>query len=650
MSLRESIDRPGEATAPSPTPAEPQDGQAASGWHRYRALLLIAGGALILRLLLVFVIHPTCPFDPDHWDRRYQTTPGLQQVDSAASGCLSIEGDSMPMYMEGRLLADGKGFSDPIRYMVVGTLSPTGWKPPMLSVIVAVLAKVGITSPDGVRAVSATMGAGAVGVIGLVAWRLSGRRAGVIAAVIAALYPLMWINDWRLLNESPLGLFTALTFWLSYRFWGRPTPARAAALGIVIGVAGYARFETPLIAFSLIGPLCLGIRYLKWSRRFALAFTAGFSMVAVLMPWWIFNMARFNQPSAITSTGGGWGLKNGSCDSAWYGDYIGYLDFECLDLELRSRHSLQLRNPNLDESDIDLIYRDHAVEYISNNLGRFPAVAAARAGRVWDLYRPIQNTEFNIEIEQRGSVDSWAALFCYYLVLPTGLCGIVLLARRRVTIAPFFGVSVVVTLAATLGFGLTRYRLPADVGLCVGAGVAVDALWARRRARAGGSGGLAGEGPNQPAEDIAAAAARMSRIHRWRVPRAAYGALGAVLIIGIGVVAWSSTLEPNPVPPPSNPELCARLAQLNLQRVGDLVSSDRASPVVIQRASDDLESISALLPADVRESISAIRAFIDKYLAPDSTPTRWADIPKADRDEVTNAALQLGIYQGKSCR
>jgi hypothetical protein len=68
-------------------------------------------------------------------------------------------------------------------------------------------------------------------------------------------------------------------------------------------------------------------------------------------------------------------------------------------------------------------------------------------------------------------------------MLPFGLLGLVALWRRRVTIIPFVAIAISVTLTAAVSFGITRYRVGADVALCIAAAVGIDAVirWFRHR-------------------------------------------------------------------------------------------------------------------------------------------------------------------------
>jgi asparagine N-glycosylation enzyme membrane subunit Stt3 len=57
---------------------------------------------------------------------------------------------------------------------------------------------------------SVAIGTCTIVVIGLVANRLAGPRAGLLAAGIAAVYPNLWMNDGLVMSEAPGGLLVAL--------------------------------------------------------------------------------------------------------------------------------------------------------------------------------------------------------------------------------------------------------------------------------------------------------------------------------------------------------------------------------------------------------------------------------------------------------
>src|SRR5262249_59089179 len=108
---------------------------------------------------------------------------------------------------------------------------PSAIHPPVFSLYLGVVSRLGADSALAHRIAACLAGAAAVGVIGLVGRRLAGDRAGLIAAVIAALFPYLWINDAVVLSESVLALTTALMLLAAYEFWRRPTQWRGGAFG-----------------------------------------------------------------------------------------------------------------------------------------------------------------------------------------------------------------------------------------------------------------------------------------------------------------------------------------------------------------------------------------------------------------------------------
>jgi hypothetical protein len=104
---------------------------------------------------------------------------------------------------------------------------------------------------------------------------------------------------------------------------------------------------------------------------------------------------------------------------------------------------------------------------------------------MWDLYAPFQNVELNDHVEGRGYYPSLIGLWYFWLLLPPAIYGAIVLRRRGTPLSPLLGLAVAVTLTAALTFGVTRYRVPAEVSLVILAAVGLDAAISRWRARAG---------------------------------------------------------------------------------------------------------------------------------------------------------------------
>src|SRR4029453_12916478 len=135
-----------------------------------------------------------------------------------------------------------------------------------------------------------------------VARRLAGNRGALLAAVIGALYPMLWINDAMVLSEALYVPMVALALLAAYRFWDRPDVAGALLLGGGVALAGLTRAEA-----LLIGPLVA--LPLAWGRREQLgglapaigrvAIAAG-AAAALVVPWLGYNLARFEEPTFMT--------------------------------------------------------------------------------------------------------------------------------------------------------------------------------------------------------------------------------------------------------------------------------------------------------------------------------------------------------------
>src|SRR5438105_1772604 len=100
-------------------------------------------------------------------------------------------------------LAHGKGFVVPF----FGYKGADAGHPPLTAVLVAPVAR--FTDNDiALRLPVAFAGAAVVGCIGIVAAQLAGRRAGLICAVLAAVYPNLWVHDGLLMAETLAALAT----------------------------------------------------------------------------------------------------------------------------------------------------------------------------------------------------------------------------------------------------------------------------------------------------------------------------------------------------------------------------------------------------------------------------------------------------------
>ena len=378
-------------------------------------------------------------------------------------------------HQQARLVADGHGFLNPFGYYApVGSAAhrvfETAIHPPAYTVFLAIPAKFGIDSVLSQRILTALLGTATVFLIGLLGRRIAGDRVGLIAAVLAAAYPALWVND------AVLGLETLYCFCLVvallflYRFWSTPSIAPVIGMAVALSVAALTRSEGLLLFVLVALPTFVLVPGIIVRDRVKFIGVTALVALLVMGPWVIRNLTTFDEPTVL-GTGFGWVLAYGNCDETYHGELLGYWSDQC---------ALKDYPPHLEESRVDLRARRKATDYISDHLTRVPVVVAARIGRVWDAFRPTQNVDLNAFYERRGDAASWAVLVGYYLLLPFAVLGLIVMRRRRVPIFPMIAIAVAVTITVALSFGITRYRAPVDAVLPVLAAVAIDALWRRR--------------------------------------------------------------------------------------------------------------------------------------------------------------------------
>lgn len=331
------------------------------------------------------------------------------------------------------------------------------------------------------RAASSLLGAVGVALLGVLAGRLAGQRAGLIAAGLAAVYPMLWINDGMILSESLYVPLLAVAVLAGLHLWQEPSRGRALACGVACAVASLARAEAALLLVTMVPAIALGARDLRLAERIRVVLVAGAAAVAVVAPWLVWNVVRFEEPALMTSQT--WAVFSaGSCDTAYGladdGKFLGYYGANCFG-ELVEQGRAEWPPLDLDESERDAWTRDATVDYVKDHLDHLPVVMVARVGRMWDLYEPGQNVELNWMIEGRGKRASEIGLAMYYPLVALAVGGVLVLRRRRQPVSPFVGMAVVVTVTAAITFGTTRYRAPLEAAIVVLAAVALDAALRR---------------------------------------------------------------------------------------------------------------------------------------------------------------------------
>jgi 4-amino-4-deoxy-L-arabinose transferase-like glycosyltransferase len=314
-----------------------------------------------------------------------------------------------------------------------------------------------------------------IAVTALVARDLVSVRAGVIAAVVATLYPGFWIYDGEVLSEALTMLLAALTILAAYRCFRACTTGRVVVLGLLAGLCALTRAELVLLIPLVALPTVLWQRSYTWSRRLALCGVAVAVAVAPMLPWFARNLATFHHPVYLSDQFEAT-IASANNPSTYEGPLTASWCYPCL-----LAHHFAAAD---DESDQAVYWSAQAKRYILAHKVRALEVAVDRVGLEWSIYQPGRQA-------RQDFLEGWpvpvaqAWLVWYYPLEASAIVGAVILRRRRTPIYPLVAMVATVTFAALVTYGNQRFRTEAEVAIVILAAAAFDALWSSVEGRPG---------------------------------------------------------------------------------------------------------------------------------------------------------------------
>jgi len=306
-------------------------------------------------------------------------------------------------------------------------------------------------------------------------------RVGIAAAVMAAAYPNLWINDSLVMSESLAVLLVSLALLVALGHHRHPTLVSGAGLGLIVGLGALTRSEVAIFgpAFALLSwAVCRRRRLRAWP---ALAIVA--AAVMTLVPWTVYNAGRFAEP-VLLSTNDGNTLLGANCDITYFDD-VGGWDLLCLGpLEVGS---VGHEPGAADASQRSTERRRQGLEYIGDHVGRLPVVRAARVGRALDVYGLGSLVRLDVG-EEKAEWAVWAGIVSWWALAVLAVGGWQVLRRRSVAARGWLMVPAAAVLVTTvLFYGAHRIRAPAEPTVVVLAAVAVAGATRNRWVRDGPS-------------------------------------------------------------------------------------------------------------------------------------------------------------------
>ncbi|MGI8492399.1 MAG: glycosyltransferase family 39 protein, partial [Acidimicrobiales bacterium] len=252
---------------------------------------------------------PPAPTRRRRWSRWHSAVGAITALGLAvrlapvlAHPHLRAQGDAYFYHSEANLLVAGLGWINPFTYYPSNLHEhvPVASFPPLFTLVLAAASLVGAKSFLAHRIWCCVIGASACALGAATGRTIAGRRVGLIAALLIAVYPNLWISDGLGLSETLSPVVALAVLLAAYRFWQRPSLRQVVLLGTLIGAAALARDEMAALAVLILLPMVLVVPGPSRRRRLGLLAAGGLAAATVVAPWVGYNLTRFDKPVFIS--------------------------------------------------------------------------------------------------------------------------------------------------------------------------------------------------------------------------------------------------------------------------------------------------------------------------------------------------------------
>ncbi len=381
---------------------------------------------------------------------------------------IPLGGDPYFYFYQGKAIARGQGFIHPYTLLTQGRIEQAADHPPLFSLFLALLNKVGVTSLTGQLLANCVIGSVTVVLVMVLTCRYASASTALLAGSVAAVYPNVAIFDGLLLTETWSMMFMVAAVLALTMFLEVPSAKLAASTGALFGLGGLVRAEY-LSAVALIGVYLLVMgqrsRMLKQALRHSLVL--GVAAGVIVAPWVLYNQSRFERPVAM-SIGFEYILPLTNCEQVYFGEAVGYWFLDCI-----APASERAAAVNGDESIIAREAAKDGIAYIKAHKARALQMPFFRVGRLLGLYQPFQQARLDTGIEGRERPIEAVGFALWYLLASLSVIGVVALRKARRLVFPLVLPAAVIVITAAITYGTTRFRACFEPFVCILAAIAV---------------------------------------------------------------------------------------------------------------------------------------------------------------------------------
>jgi hypothetical protein len=391
-----------------------------------------------------------------------------------------LHGDAFYFHWQASMLVSGKGLSDPFAYFNTYSgrspkpffypnagiqIKPGAFHPVLFSLLLALFDLVDLKSVGAQLLAYAVICSFSTLIAGWLGFRLRGKRAAILIAVILAAYPGIWMFSGQLLAEPLAQLVIAFSIYAFYKIICTASIRWCIAAAISIALCALTRSEYILLILVALYIIIAAVKNESLRYKFKMLLVIWVVALGVISPWAIRNLIVFKYPEVLSADFGN-ALAVSNCDSTYYENSIGYANFTC---------SVQL-SPKADESYYDHLNLTKGFDYIKSHLGRAFEVAGIRVMRVLYLYSPYQqaaNFQHNIEQWPLGASElEWFSSYAINIIAVLGF----IKAKKYFCISPLLGVIIISLFATMISYGDIRFLAPANIAICIISGIGLDLL------------------------------------------------------------------------------------------------------------------------------------------------------------------------------
>ena len=344
-------------------------------------------------------------------------------------------------------LRDGRGLRYPPGHDT-GTAQQFGRAPGYPAFLAAIGAGTPVeASPPRVKAAQSVLGALAVWMIGLLAWRAAGPRAAAIAAGLAAVYPpLVWISAYVLSEALYIPLALGCVLLLSAARARADMERSARAGGALVVAAGLVTGVAILVRPGMLFYLPIVAAWFVLRRRWSLALAFCVSAAVVVAPWTLRNLREYDR-FVLVATEGGVTFWTGNHPLAiGEGDLAANPAIKADEVEFRRSH------PDLSAAELEPLYYRAAFAQIADHPGWWLMLLTKKLFYTFVPIGPsytLHSTRYLL-----------ASVIPYGLLAPLAFVGLFRLTHRGSGATPLLLLALSVVVTSLVFFPQERFRIP----------------------------------------------------------------------------------------------------------------------------------------------------------------------------------------------